>query len=90
MVLLLKARQCGGKNKNPPEIPAGSEKRIKFVQKSRRRTMPCHAMRFSAATAIIGLVGFMNISMECCVNCSNGSMNLRHKFLHRIISSMEI
>jgi hypothetical protein len=32
------------------------------VQKTRRGTMKCHATRFSAAAAVIGMTGFANIS----------------------------
>jgi hypothetical protein len=57
-------RESGRENKNPPENPAGFRKTDKIVQKSRRSRMRCHATRFSAAAAIISLVGLTSISNE--------------------------
>ena len=44
--------------------------------------MKCHATRFSAAAAVIGLTSFANISARCCGNLRSGSINLRHAFAH--------
>ena len=71
----------GGKTKNPPEIPAGFRENgliNDLVQKTRRGTMKCHATRFSAAAAVIGLTGFANISARCCGNFRSGSIYLLH------------
>jgi hypothetical protein len=48
------------------------------VQKTRRDTMKCHATRFSAAAAVIGMTGFANISARCCGNFRSGSIYLLH------------
>lgn len=52
--------------------------------------MKCHATRFSAAMANIGMVGLTNISAGCCGKWANGSIDFGRMFSNLITSAREI
>jgi hypothetical protein len=54
-------RESWREKQKPAGESSGFQKNGLFVQKSRRRRMTCHTTRFSAAAAIIGLAGTIQL-----------------------------